>query len=66
VNAENEGIVESFLKENKGQFSLVSAKSIWEKILTNVDWPCTQSDFLKLSPAVHNMEGFFVAVFERN
>ncbi len=65
LNVENEGIVEKFLQEFKTEFDLVPAKSVWEKTLPGSLWPCTQNDFLKLSPGKNGMEGFFVAIFER-
>lgn len=65
LNVENEGIVSSFLQEFKSEYDLVPARSVWKKTLPSVEWPCTQDDFLKLTPGQNNMEGFFVAVFER-
>lgn len=65
LNLENEGVVSRFLEEFKSEYSLVPAKSVWNKTLPTVKWPCMQDDFLKLTPGKDNMEGFFVAVFER-
>ena len=55
---ENEQIAEAFLAENN-EFSLVPAHEILK--VQNV--PLNTGDYLKLSPHVHQTDGFFAAVF---
>ena len=55
---ENEQIAEAFLAENT-EFSLMPAHEILK--IQNV--PLNTGDYLKLSPHVHQTDGFFAAVF---
>jgi len=63
--AENEDHAEAFLAANPG-FTAVSATDVWREAV----WPeggpdVPSSPWLRLTPATHDTDGFFAAVFER-
>jgi 16S rRNA (cytosine967-C5)-methyltransferase len=59
---ENEAQAECFLVETP-DFAIVQAAQAWQDVLAA---PCpTTGDFLRLTPARHGTDGFFVAIFER-
>lgn len=58
---ENEQIAEAFLKNNP-EFSLVPANTIMEQLQIKLD----TGVYLKLLPHLHQTDGFFAAVFEKN
>jgi len=62
LHEENEAQARRFLAETP-DFTLVPIASAWEAAIGT---PCpATSDYLRLTPAQHNTDGFFVAVFER-
>lgn len=66
LREENEAQAECFLAE-AADFALVPIAAAWDEA---VDSPCPApmfngGDFLRLTPALHGTDGFFVAVFER-
>lgn len=60
---ENERQVEAFLSANPG-FTHVPARAHWTT-LTGTAWPCSDGDFLKLSPARNGTDGFFAALLRK-
>ncbi len=58
---ENEAIAEAFLKANP-DFVLVPAKEVFVQQNIQLD----TGDYLKLLPHLHDTDGFFAAVFEKN
>jgi 16S rRNA (cytosine967-C5)-methyltransferase len=63
--AENEDHAEAFLAANP-DFALVSAADVWRQAV----WPeggpeVPTAPYLRLTPATHDTDGFFAAVFER-
>lgn len=60
LDEENEGIVAQFLAANDA-FSLVPMKEVLEEQRI----PLEMGDYLKLSPHLHQTDGFFAAVLER-
>lgn len=60
---ENEGQIESFLKDNPN-FALVPATKAWKDSGMTTHCPVS-GDYLRLSPAQHGTDGFFAAVLER-
>jgi 16S rRNA (cytosine967-C5)-methyltransferase len=62
LREENEAQAERFLAETP-DFTLVPMAQAWQEVLGT---PCpATSDFLRLTPARHGTDGFFVALFER-
>jgi 16S rRNA (cytosine967-C5)-methyltransferase len=61
--AENEGQIRRFL-EMHDKFRVVPIAEIWKTVIGG-DCPA-ESEFLRLSPARHGTDGFFVAVLERS
>ena len=62
LREENEAQAERFLAETP-DFSLYPVARVWEE---TIGIPCPAADgYLRLTPAQHNTDGFFVAVFER-
>lgn len=61
LNDENEAIVEVFLKTHV-DFSLVPAN----QVLTQHNIAIDTGDYLRLLPHLHQTDGFFAAVFEKN
>lgn len=62
--SENERQVERFLKENS-EYSTVPVSRVWKE-LGLPDTPPQGSPFLRISPAVHGTDGFFVAILQRH
>ncbi|HVH82181.1 MAG TPA: hypothetical protein VM782_22475, partial [Stellaceae bacterium] len=63
LREENEAQVERFLEETP-DFALVPTAHAWEEAL-GPSCPTAGSDYLRLTPAQHGTDGFFVALFER-
>jgi len=62
LREENEAQAERFLAETE-DFTLYPATQAWDEAIGT---PCPASgDFLRLTPAQHGTDGFFVAIFER-
>lgn len=61
MEEENESIVRQFLETN-ASFHLVSM----QQVLDEQKIPLQMGDFLKLTPHLHQTDGFFAAVLERN
>ncbi|HXC27704.1 MAG TPA: RsmB/NOP family class I SAM-dependent RNA methyltransferase [Stellaceae bacterium] len=62
LHEENEAQAERFLAET-ADFTLVPVAQAWAEAIGT---PCpADGDFLRLTPAQHGTDGFFVAVFER-
>lgn len=62
---ENERQVEAFLAEQNGAYRLLSVADLWPE-LVNPAVPCpVAGPYLRLDPAQHDTDGFFVAVMER-
>lgn len=61
LNDENEAIVDAFLKAHT-DFALIPAN----QVLAQQNIPLDTGDFLKLLPHLHQTDGFFAAVFEKN
>jgi 16S rRNA (cytosine967-C5)-methyltransferase len=61
LDEENEGIVTQFLQAHP-EFTLVPASSVLADLKIDLD----TGDYLKLLPHVHQTDGFFAAVMERN
>ncbi len=61
LDEENEGIVEQFLVGHP-DFSLLPVSQVLEEQKIQLE----MGDYLKLYPHVHNTDGFFAAVFQRN
>ena len=62
LEEENGAQVEQFLAAQK-DFTLVPYKQVWERVAT-AQAPCA-GDYLQLTPAQHDTDGFFAAVMER-
>lgn len=62
LDAENRSQVEQFLASH-ADFTLVPYQNIWLRV-TPTPPPCG-GDYLQLTPAQHNTDGFFAAVLER-
>ncbi len=63
--AENEDHAEAFLAANP-EFTLVPAADIWrEAVWPNGGPDAPTTPYLRLTPATHDTDGFFAAVFER-
>jgi 16S rRNA (cytosine967-C5)-methyltransferase len=60
---ENEGQIRRFL-ETHDKFRIVPVAEVWKTVIGG-ECPAT-GDFLRLSPARHGTDGFFVAVLERS
>jgi 16S rRNA (cytosine967-C5)-methyltransferase len=60
LDEENEAIAAQFLASH-ADFALVPAKDV----LQEAKIPLEMGDYLKLSPQLHQTDGFFAAVFER-
>jgi 16S rRNA (cytosine967-C5)-methyltransferase len=61
MEEENESIVRQFLEKN-ASFHLVPM----QQVLDEQKIPLEMGDFLKLLPHLHQTDGFFAAVLERN
>nr|WP_315475568.1 RsmB/NOP family class I SAM-dependent RNA methyltransferase [uncultured Undibacterium sp.] len=61
LDEENEGIVEQFLATHP-DFSLLPVSQVLEEQKIALE----MGDYLKLYPHIHNTDGFFAAVFQRN
>lgn len=61
---ENEGCIESFLTEAGEDFRILPVHSLWPDLIGTAPCP-SEGDFLRLDPARHGTDGFFVAVLER-
>lgn len=62
---ENEKQIESFLAEQGAAYRVVSVADLWPE-LVNPSVPCpVEGPYLRLDPARHDTDGFFVAVLER-
>ena len=61
LDEENEGIVEHFLSTHP-DFSLLPVSQVLEEQKISLE----MGDYLKLYPHLHNTDGFFAAVFQRN
>tara|TARA_B100001750_G_scaffold248052_1_gene276400 strand:- start:5419 stop:6660 length:1242 start_codon:yes stop_codon:yes gene_type:complete len=61
--SENEDQVETFLK-NHPDFKVISVSQAWKDAGLETDSPVT-GDYLRLSPARHQTDGFFAAILER-
>ena len=57
-SVENENQISSFLNNNNELYDLLNVKSV----LPNIP---SESEFLKLSPAKSNTDGFFAAILQR-
>ncbi len=64
LDVENDGAVARFIAASQGRFQVIPARQVWEKMLPNVAWPCSGSDYLKLLPS-QGVGGYFAAVLER-
>ena len=63
LQEENEQQAENF-QENNNDFKPLSLKEIWS---TFSDKPCpAENNHLKLTPAQHNTDGFFLAVWQKD
>lgn len=60
---ENEQQIEKFLKKNDG-FKLLPAKDVWIELEMG-DYPAKNADYLRLTPAQNNCDGFFACVLEK-
>lgn len=63
VGEENEGVVEGFLRE-RDDFVRVPLKEIWGRARAE-ELAQTDDGFLRLSPSLHDTDGFFAAVLRR-
>jgi 16S rRNA (cytosine967-C5)-methyltransferase len=63
LREENEAQAERFLEEAP-EFTLYPAAQAWTEAI-GTPCPATAGDFLRLTPAQHGTDGFFVAIFER-
>ncbi|MDA1100535.1 MAG: RsmB/NOP family class I SAM-dependent RNA methyltransferase [Proteobacteria bacterium] len=63
---ENEDQIEGFLAEQPA-FSVLPISRVWDEVMTSPDRPTCPCDdpYLRLTPARHGTDGFFVAVLER-
>jgi 16S rRNA (cytosine967-C5)-methyltransferase len=61
LDEENEAIVQAFLAEH-ADFTLVPAS----KVLAEQKIELEMGDYLKLYPHIHQTDGFFAAILERN
>jgi 16S rRNA (cytosine967-C5)-methyltransferase len=61
LREENEAQAEAFLAENP-DFLPYPVTRAWEEAIGG---PCPAGDYLRLTPAKHGTDGFFVAMFER-
>jgi 16S rRNA (cytosine967-C5)-methyltransferase len=59
---ENEDRIEAFLAEQSG-FEVLSISDVWADTLGG-DAPC-DDPYLRLTPARHGTDGFFLAVLQR-
>lgn len=66
LRVENEDRIEAFLRTREG-FSLLPAEQVWAKSLgaENPGPDTFRESYLRLTPARHGTDGFFVAVLER-
>ena len=66
LRSENERRIEAFLR-TRDEFSLLSAAEVWAETLgtENPDPDSFRESCLRLTPARHGTDGFFVAVLER-
>jgi 16S rRNA (cytosine967-C5)-methyltransferase len=62
LREENEGQAEAFLADHP-EFALVPAARAWAETIGGAS--PAGDDFLRLTPARHGTDGFFVAIFER-
>lgn len=65
LREENEDRVDAFLKAHP-DFLVVPISQVWAETLKKVEMPPMSGDYLRLTPAQHGTDGFFVAVLERN
>ena len=63
---ENEDQIESFLAD-RPDFEVLPISRVWNEVLTDPDHPACPCDdpYLRLTPAQHGTDGFFVAVLQR-
>lgn len=68
LKIENQGQVESFLAEYP-QFTLLPMRDVWESLRANITDlappPQGNTDYLSMSPAHHQTDGFFAAILEK-
>jgi 16S rRNA (cytosine967-C5)-methyltransferase len=63
LREENEAQAERFLEETP-DFTLYPAARAWDEAI-GTPYPAADTDYLRLTPAQHGTDGFFVALFER-
>ena len=63
---ENEDQIEGFLAEQPA-FEVLPIRQVWDEVMTEPDRPACPCDdpYLRLTPAQHDTDGFFVAVLRR-
>jgi len=64
LREENEDRIDAFLKDH-ADFKVLPIQAVWAETITDTPCPEMPSDFLRLTPAQHKTDGFFVAVLER-
>ncbi|MCX7338797.1 MAG: RsmB/NOP family class I SAM-dependent RNA methyltransferase [Alphaproteobacteria bacterium] len=62
LRSENHRQIETFISNNP-EFSLIPIQDVWQEVLGS-DCP-SEGPMLQLTPAQHNMDGFFVAVMKK-
>ncbi|MBL4837311.1 MAG: RsmB/NOP family class I SAM-dependent RNA methyltransferase [Kordiimonadaceae bacterium] len=66
--AENEAVVERFLAETKNAWRILDYKDVWPQVMDS-DAPqsaATLEGTLQLTPHLHQTDGFYIAIFEKN
>lgn len=61
---ENEAQIDSFLAESGDAYRILPVSGLWDDLMGHAPCP-TEGSFLRLDPARHGTDGFFVAVLER-
>lgn len=64
LNEENEDQIDAFLA-NHGAFAPVPAAGVWRDTL-GTEPPAGTGDFIRLTPARHGTDGFFIAILENH
>lgn len=61
---ENEQQIEAFLARHP-EFKQVSSQQVWTELFPDTEYPCGESDHLRLTPHQHGCDGFFAAILEK-
>ncbi|WP_417449591.1 RsmB/NOP family class I SAM-dependent RNA methyltransferase [Kordiimonas sp.] len=65
--SENEHIVQSFIEQSKDDWQLLDYRDVWRKVFdgNRPDTSALELKCLQLVPHIHDTDGFFIAILER-